>query len=115
MLRNWDGACDLEVPLHKKCLSCMWHDRLQDLEISELRRRLKAERGVRKACEKWLKAELKSRVGQSRTSHRSCENVSSKLTGSGAQYVSHGSAVSNEVRLLACVCVSLLYPQPCCG
>lgn len=39
---------------------------LQDLEIQELRQRLQSERGVRKACEKWLKAELKSRV--SRTS-----------------------------------------------
>jgi hypothetical protein len=29
--------------------------------VSELQRRLKAERGVRKACERWLKAELRSR------------------------------------------------------
>lgn len=34
----------------------------QDIEIGELRRRLKAEHGVRKACERWLKSELKSRV-----------------------------------------------------
>jgi hypothetical protein len=27
-----------------------------------MRRRLKAERGVRKACEKWLKEELRGRV-----------------------------------------------------
>jgi hypothetical protein len=29
--------------------------------VSELRRRLKAERGVRKACERWLRAELRTR------------------------------------------------------
>lgn len=33
----------------------------KDLEISELRQRLRAERGVRKACEAWLQSELKSR------------------------------------------------------
>lgn len=35
---------------------------VQDLEIAELRRRLRAERGVRKACERWLRAELRTRV-----------------------------------------------------
>jgi len=30
--------------------------------VAELRRRLKAERGVRKACERWLRAELRTRV-----------------------------------------------------
>jgi hypothetical protein len=35
---------------------------LQELEVGELRRRLRAERGVRKACERWLRAELRSRV-----------------------------------------------------
>jgi hypothetical protein len=38
----------------------------QDLEIGELRRRLKAEHSVRKACERWLKSELKSRVSAAR-------------------------------------------------
>ncbi|KAI8469691.1 MAG: hypothetical protein J3K34DRAFT_521949 [Monoraphidium minutum] len=32
-----------------------------DLEVAELRRRLSAERGVRKACERWLRAELRTR------------------------------------------------------
>jgi hypothetical protein len=35
---------------------------VQDLEISELRQRLRAERNVRKACQAWLQGELKSRV-----------------------------------------------------
>jgi hypothetical protein len=38
----------------------------QDLEMGELRRRLKAEHSVRKACERWLKSELKSRVSAAR-------------------------------------------------
>ncbi len=44
------------------------HTHSQDIEIAELQRRLRAERGVRKACEKWLKAELRSRVSASRGS-----------------------------------------------
>ncbi|KAF8069690.1 hypothetical protein HT031_001807 [Scenedesmus sp. PABB004] len=33
----------------------------KDVEIAELARRLRAEHGVRKACERWLRGELKSR------------------------------------------------------
>lgn len=39
----------------------------------ELARRLRAERSVRKACEKWLRSELRSRVSAGRGSLKGCD------------------------------------------
>jgi hypothetical protein len=46
---------------------------VQELEITQMRQRLRAERGVRKACEAWLQSELKGRVsgGRKRSSSSS--------------------------------------------
>ena len=33
-----------------------------EFEIDDLKKRLRSERSIRKGCEKWLRAELKSRV-----------------------------------------------------
>jgi len=34
-------------------------------KVEDLRKRLKAERGLRKSCERWMRSELKSRVSAS--------------------------------------------------
>lgn len=44
------------------------------LQIEELKRRLRAERGLRKTCEKWMRSELRSRV-------RGCVAVGQGLRG----------------------------------
>ncbi|KIZ07616.1 hypothetical protein MNEG_0331 [Monoraphidium neglectum] len=52
---------DLEVALDEARAQMAFLKEAKELEVGELRRRLRAERGVRKACERWLRAELRSR------------------------------------------------------
>eukprot|EP00775_Hariotina_reticulata_P009893 gene9893-10050_t len=56
-----DRRCELEVLLDKATAAADIIREAKDLEIAELRRRVKAEHGVRKACERWLRSELQSR------------------------------------------------------
>eukprot|EP00882_Tetradesmus_deserticola_P025554 GHRQ01028078.1.p1 GENE.GHRQ01028078.1~~GHRQ01028078.1.p1 ORF type:complete len:339 (+),score=165.19 GHRQ01028078.1:95-1111(+) len=56
-----DVRRDLEVALERERAAAAMLKEAKELEVGELRRRLKAEHGVRKACERWLKSELKSR------------------------------------------------------
>lgn len=58
---EFDARRDLEVALERERAAAAMLKETKDIEIGELRRRLKAEHGVRKACERWLKSELKSR------------------------------------------------------
>jgi hypothetical protein len=46
-------------------LPCVFQERLE-AEADALRRQLRHEMSVRKACEKWMKSELRSRVGGGR-------------------------------------------------
>ena len=34
-----------------------------EAELDDMRKRLRSEKNLRRACEKWLRSELKSRVG----------------------------------------------------
>lgn len=43
-----------------------------EVEAEEMRRRVKTEKNLRKACEKWLRSELKSRVGGRGCACRAC-------------------------------------------
>ncbi len=56
------------------------------MEMSELTRRLKAERGVRKACERWLRVELRSRV-RGRVPGRRCCALRARLRAARAMWM----------------------------
>jgi hypothetical protein len=88
----------------------------QELEVAELRRRLKAEHGVRKACERWLKSELTSRVSGYFASSLAS---SSALMHSNPRSMWKRAVQAAQTRGLqqdsaACTCVKLQH-VPCTG
>lgn len=82
-------------------LSCMYVSYItQAVEVSELTRRLRAEHDVRKACERWLRSELRSRE-EVEALVLAARDLGQQDGGEDARHGS-SSALSSPIGLLAC-------------